>query len=202
MQVLIACDSFKGSLSSTQAAEHIVHGIHKVYPDAVTTCVPVADGGEGTARILTGALAGQMLAVPVLGPLADPLVAEIGLLPDGSAVMDMASASGLTLVPEGRRDILSASTFGTGQLILAALDRGVRQIYLGIGGSATNDGGIGMAQALGVRFLDKHGNDVCEASPYHTTKYPHSLLASLIGTFRLYSLSEQMSNRNLSRGGL
>ena len=163
MRVLIACDSFKGSLSSAQAAAHISIGLRRVYPDAEIDSIPMADGGEGTALALTSALGGTYHAVRVQGPLGEPVEAGFGLLPGGEAVMDMASASGLTLVPDGKNDILSASTFGTGQLILSALDKGCRHIYLGIGGSATNDGGLGLAQALGVRFLDSRGNILGDA---------------------------------------
>ncbi|MCL1805539.1 MAG: glycerate kinase [Clostridiales bacterium] len=152
MRILIACDSFKGSLGSAEAAKHISIGIRRVDPDAHIDVIPIADGGEGTALALAEALGGKLERVQVRGPMGDPVEAVYGILPGGEAVMDMASASGLTLVPTGKTDVLSASTYGTGQLILAALDKGCRRIYLGIGGSATNDGGLGMAQALGARF--------------------------------------------------
>ena len=152
MRVLIACDSFKGSLSSAEAAEYISTGVRRVFPDAHIDVIPMADGGEGTALALTEALGGSLERIQVRGPMGDPVEAVYGILPGGEAVMDMASASGLTLVPTGETDILSATTYGTGQLILAALDKGCHRIYLGIGGSATNDGGLGLAQALGARF--------------------------------------------------
>lgn len=158
MRILIACDSFKGSLSSVEAAKSISAGARRVFPTAEIDIIPVADGGEGTAMALTEALGGRLERVWVCGPMANPVEAFFGILPGGEAVMDMASASGLTLTPKGKTDVLSATTYGTGQLILAALDQGCRRIYLGIGGSATNDGGLGMAQALGARFLDHEGS--------------------------------------------
>jgi glycerate kinase len=157
MRILIACDSFKGSLSSAEAAKHITIGIRRVFADAWVDAIPIADGGEGTALALTEALGGRLERVQVHGPMGDALEAVYGMLPGGEGVMDMASASGLTLVPEGKTDVMSATTYGTGQLISAALDKGCRRIFMGIGGSATNDGGLGMAQALGVRFLDGEG---------------------------------------------
>ena len=160
MRILIACDSFKGSLSSVQAAQHILTGVRRVFSGADADTIPTADGGEGTALALTEALGGKLRHIRVFGPMGHTVEAVFGILPGGEAVMDMASASGLTLVPDGQRDILAASTYGTGQLILAALDQGCRRIYLGIGGSATNDGGLGMAQALGARFTDSQGNSL------------------------------------------
>ena len=153
LRILIACDSFKGSLDSARASTCISVGVRRVFPDAMIESIPMADGGEGTTLALTEALGGRLRRVRVTGPMGAPVEAVYGLLPGGEAVMDMASASGLTLVPEGGADVLSATTYGTGQLILAALNEGCRRIYLGIGGSATNDGGLGMAQALGARFL-------------------------------------------------
>ena len=163
MRILIACDSFKGSLDSIQAAAHISSGIYRVFPDAAIYVVPMADGGEGTASVLTAALGGTLYTATVSGPYGDLVEADFGVLPGGEAIMDMASASGFTLSPDGKRDILSATTYGTGQLIKAALDKGCRHIYLGIGGSATNDGGLGMAQALGACFID-HDSGVLGAS--------------------------------------
>ena len=157
LRILIACDSFKGSLDSARASQCISAGMRRVFPDAVIESIPMADGGEGTTLALTEALGGRLRRIRVTGPMGAPVEAVYGLLPGGEAVMDMASASGLTLVPEGKADVLSATTYGTGQLILAALDAGCRRIYLGIGGSATNDGGLGMAQALGARFSDGDG---------------------------------------------
>jgi len=134
-------------------------GVHMALPDADVVCVPVADGGEGTVRALVAATGGNLEHSTVTGPLGEPVEAEWGLLGDG-AVIEMAAASGLPLVPADQRDPTLATTFGTGELLLAALDRGVRRILLGIGGSATVDGGAGMAQALGARLLDMNGDPI------------------------------------------
>jgi glycerate kinase len=136
-------------------------GIREVWPEAEVEKVPMADGGEGTVQSLVDATAGQLLKQQVTGPLGEPVEAQYGILGDGeTAVIEMASASGLPLVPEGRRNPLVTTTLGTGELIVAALDRGCRKFIVGIGGSATNDCGQGMAKALGVRFLDADGNDL------------------------------------------
>lgn len=160
MRVLVAVDSFKGSLSSSEAGRAITAGIHRVLPDAAVTAVPMADGGEGTVEALITATGGRTVPVSVTGPLGYPVEAWFGLLPDGTAALEMAAASGLTLVPEEKRNPCITTTFGTGELIRAALDHGAKRIIMGIGGSATNDGGAGMAQALGVRLLDAGGKDL------------------------------------------
>ncbi|MFZ5631355.1 MAG: glycerate kinase [Bacillota bacterium] len=160
MKVLVAVDSFKGSLSSLEAAKAITAGIHRVFPEATVLAVPMADGGEGTVQALVAATGGETITVTVTGPLGTPVNAEFGLLPEGAAVLEMAAASGLTLVPEDRRDPMITTTYGTGELIRAALDRGATRIVIGIGGSATNDCGAGMAQALGVRLLDAGGREL------------------------------------------
>ncbi|MDR0469946.1 MAG: glycerate kinase, partial [Peptococcaceae bacterium] len=168
------------SLGSTEAAKCISAGIWRVLPDAVIDVVPIADGGEGTAVTLTEALGGKLNQVSVQGPMADTVNAVFGILPGGEAVLDMASASGLTLIQEGKKDILAATTYGVGQLISAALDQGCQRIYLGIGGSATNDGGIGMAQALGVRFLDDKDRNLsrqASAQPLPAQPSPSVFLA-------------------------
>ncbi len=158
-RVLVAPDSFKGSLSAVQAAEAMERGVLAAWPDAVVEKVPVADGGEGTVEAMVVATGGAYESRTVRGPRGEPVAARWGVLGDGAtAVLEMAAASGLTLVPEGARDPRVASTFGTGELLLAAMDAGHRRIVLGIGGSATNDGGAGMARALGVRFLDARGD--------------------------------------------
>ena len=161
--VVVAPDSFKGSLSAVQAAEAMERGVLEAWPDARVVKIPIADGGEGTVEALVTATGGRYETCTVRGPLGRPVEARWGVLGDGrTAVVEMAAASGLTLVPEGRRDPRIASTFGTGQLIRAALDAGFRRIVIGIGGSATNDGGSGMAKALGVRFLDGRGDTLPE----------------------------------------
>lgn len=160
--VVIAPDSFKESLDAPGVAAALASGIVDALPDAIVRCVPMADGGEGTTVALASALGGRLVDVLVHGPLGEPTVASLGLLPDGEAVTEMASASGLMLVPPNRRNPALTSTFGTGELVRHALDRGVTRLILGIGGSATNDGGAGFARALGVRFLDAHGVDLPE----------------------------------------
>ncbi|HQR30839.1 MAG TPA: glycerate kinase, partial [Anaeromyxobacteraceae bacterium] len=157
-RVLVAPDSFKGSLSAVQAADAMERGVLAAWPDAVVEKVPIADGGEGTVEAMVVATGGAYESRTVRGPRGEPVEARWGVLGDGAtAVLEMAAASGLTLVPEGARDPRVTSTFGTGELLLAAMDAGHRLIVLGIGGSATNDGGAGMARALGVRFLDVRG---------------------------------------------
>ena len=162
MKILIAPDSFKGSATSSKAAEAIGKGVHAVFPDAVLIKIPVADGGEGTVEALTDSMHGEIVRRRVKGPLGEAVDAEYGILPGEVAVIEMASASGLPLVPDNKRNPLITSTYGTGQLILDALSRGCKEVILGIGGSATNDGGTGMARALGYNFLDSSGNKLKE----------------------------------------
>lgn len=160
MNILIASDSYKGSLTTKEVAEIIGEGIHNVMPEANLMYVPMADGGEGTVDAMIECLGGHYEYCEVIGPMGETVSAKYGILSDGKAVIEMATASGLPLVDEKKRNILKATTYGTGQLIKAALDKGCRQIYIGIGGSATNDGGIGMAQALGAHFYNKDGEEV------------------------------------------
>jgi len=163
MRIIVAPDSFKGSLSAVEVARAMARGVRAVFPEAEVVELPIADGGEGTIEALVAATRGALRHAEVRGPLGDPVRAAWGVLGDGcTAVIEMAAASGLTLVPEGRRDPRLASTFGTGDLVKAALDAGFRRLVLGIGGSATNDGGAGFARALGVRFLDESGRDLPE----------------------------------------
>ncbi|MGG1658607.1 glycerate kinase family protein [Brevibacillus sp. NRS-1366] len=161
MKMIIAPDSFKGSLSAPEAAIAIEAGIKKVLPDAHTVLVPVADGGEGTMESLITSTYGRRVEVDVTGPMHVPVKAAYGILGDQvTCVIEMASASGLILVPPEVRNPMISTTYGTGELIRRALDDGCRNFIVGIGGSATNDGGIGMLQALGVRLLDADGNEV------------------------------------------
>lgn len=160
MRVLIASDSFKGSLNSQKVGEAVAEGIRKVFPGSEVRIVPMADGGEGTVEALVKACSGKIFSTIVSSPIGESVEAVIGMLPDNTAVIEMASASGLTLVPPDKRNPLITSTRGTGELIKFALDLGARRILIGIGGSATNDGGAGMAQALGARLLDKQGKEL------------------------------------------
>lgn len=160
MNILIASDSYKGSLSSLEVAEQIGKGIKKVIPEVNIINIPIADGGEGTVKAIITSMGGRIERCRVAGPMGNEVIAEYGILKNGNAVIEMASASGLPLVQKQERNVLKATTFGTGQLIKSALDKGCKEIYIGIGGSATNDGGVGMAQALGGRFIDHQGNEV------------------------------------------
>ena len=160
-KIIIASDSFKGCLSSLEVARAAGNGIRKVLPDCEVVTVPVADGGEGTVEALVAALNGSLVTCEVHDPLMNPIRAEYGILGDGlTAVIEMASASGLTLVPPAKRNPMLTTTYGTGELIKDALQRGCRRFLIGIGGSATNDAGTGMLQALGFRFLDKDKNEL------------------------------------------
>jgi glycerate kinase len=161
MKIVVAPNSFKGSLSASQAAAAIAQGVRQTLPDAEVVEIPVADGGEGTVEALVSARKGTYREVNVEGPLGDPVRASYGLIDEGrTAVVELASASGLTLIPSERRDPRRASTYGFGQLLEAARRQGLASIIAGIGGSATNDGGAGMAQALGYRLLDAGGRDL------------------------------------------
>ncbi|MBA1334997.1 MAG: Glycerate kinase [Firmicutes bacterium] len=161
MRIVIAPDSFKGSLDAGDAANIIKEGVLSVLPEAEVELIPMADGGEGTVDAMVAATGGRIVKAVVKGPLMEDVESRFGILGDGeTAVIEMASASGLTLVPPGRRNPLTATTYGTGQLILRALDLGCRKFVVGIGGSATVDGGTGMARALGVRFVDAEGKDI------------------------------------------
>ncbi len=161
MRIIIAPDSFKGSVSAVGTANAIEKGIRQVFQEAEIIKLPIADGGEGTVEALVTSTAGQIIEQNVVGPLGDMVKTFWGIMGDGeTAVMEMAAASGLPLVPQGKRDPSITTTYGTGELIKAALDRGLRKIILGIGGSATNDGGSGVAQALGVKFLDASGQEL------------------------------------------
>lgn len=153
-------DSFKGSATSLEVASYVKAGILQVQPDADVTIVPVADGGEGTVEALVTGLGGRFERATVHNPLGKPVLANYGILPGNQAVIEMAAASGLTLIAERVRNPLKTTTFGTGELLRAALDNGCKKIYMGLGGSATNDGGVGMAQVLGVSFQDEAGREL------------------------------------------
>ncbi|HFQ5345093.1 TPA: glycerate kinase [Vibrio vulnificus] len=159
MKIIIAPDSYKESLTAMDVAIAIEKGFKQVLPDAHYVKLPMADGGEGTVQSMVDATGGTIIAHTVTGPLGQRVDGFFGLLGEGKiAVIEMAAASGLHLVSPELRNPLITTTLGTGELIKAALDHGVEHIIVGIGGSATNDGGIGMAQALGIKLLDAHGN--------------------------------------------
>ncbi|KIS02684.1 glycerate kinase family protein [Paucilactobacillus wasatchensis] len=161
MKFVIAPDSFKGGMTAKEAAQAIQAGLEKVLPDAEYVKVPMADGGEGTVQSLVDATGGELLSQSVTGPLGKPVEAHFGILGNGTtAVIEMAEASGIQYVNDQTHNPLITTTFGTGELILKALDQGVNTIILGIGGSATNDGGAGMAQALGVRLQNKQTHEI------------------------------------------
>ncbi len=161
MRVVIAPDKFKGSLTALQAAAAMARGVVRAVPGATIDQVPMADGGEGTTQALVAATGGSIREAQVTGPLGEPVVACFGLLGDGqTAVIEMAAASGLVLVPARRRNPLITTTRGTAELLLAAIAAGARRVVVGIGGSATNDGGAGFGQSLGFRLLDQAGRDL------------------------------------------
>ncbi len=160
MKLLFASDSFKGSLTSQQTAELLAKAAKEVFGEVEYSSVPVADGGEGTVDAVIAAEHGEKIEVEVYSPLLDRITASYGKLDDKRAVIEMAAASGLPLIPRNLRNPLYTTTYGTGELIRDALDKGFRDISIAIGGSATNDGGMGCARALGVQFLDKNGNQL------------------------------------------
>ena len=162
-KIVIAIDSFKGCLSSQNLADAIEKGVRKVWPECRICKIPMADGGEGTVDALTQALGGEKVTCQVDGPLRAPVQAVYGWIPQRKmAVIEMASASGLPLIPWKEGNVMHTTSYGTGQLIADALQRGCKHILLGIGGSATNDAGVGMLQALGFRFLNKEGEEICD----------------------------------------
>ncbi len=160
MKAVIAIDSFKGSLTSIEAGNAAAEGIKRVYPDAETVVMPLADGGEGTCEALVSGLSGKYHKVIVTDPIGRKITAEYGILPDRTAVIEMAAASGITLISDSERDPMHTTTYGTGEMICDAIENGCRRFIIGIGGSATNDGGIGCLQALGFDMLNKNGKQV------------------------------------------
>lgn len=163
MKIVIAPDSFKGSLSAVEVSEALAKGVLKAAPKAEICYLPMADGGEGTVEALVSSTKGTIQQKTVHDPLGNPVTAFYGILGDGkTAVIEMASASGLPLVPPDKRNPLHTTTYGTGELILAAAEAGCREFIIGIGGSATTDCGTGMAQALGARFYDTSGAELTE----------------------------------------
>lgn len=161
MRIVIAPDSFKGSLSAGQAAAYIEEGIRRVIPSCAIDKIPIADGGEGTVEAMVAATGGEIVKASVCGPLMEEVDSFFGILGDGqTAVIETASAAGLTLITQDKRNPMITTTYGMGQLISKALDRGCRKFIIGLGGSATVDGGAGLLSALGVKFLDKDGRAV------------------------------------------
>ena len=161
MKIIIAPQSFKGSLKAHEAAGAMEKGVKAAIKDCEIVLLPIADGGEGTVRAMVTATGGKIFTTEVHGPLGDKVKADWGILGDGNtAVIEMAAASGLNLVPKGKLNPLAASTYGTGELIVAALESGCRKIIIGLGDSATVDGGAGMAQALGIKLLDEDNNPI------------------------------------------
>ena len=161
MKIVIAPDSYKENLTALEVATEIEAGFREVFPDAEYVKLPVADGGEGTVAAMVDATGGRRVEVVVTGPLGEPVVACYGLTGDGNtAIIEMSAASGLALVPPHLRNPWKTTSYGTGELVTAALDAGVNHLIIGIGGSATNDGGAGMLQALGVKLLDLSGREI------------------------------------------
>jgi len=161
MKIVFAIDSFKGSMSSLQAGYAAAEGAKRVFPDAQLVVRPLADGGEGTVEALAAGMGGYLRTVTVDGPLGEPVSCAYGIIEEsGTAVIEMAAASGLTLVPPALRDPMNTSTYGVGQVIADAIAQGCRRFIVGIGGSATNDGGAGMLQALGFALVDAEGNAI------------------------------------------
>ena len=161
MKIVVAIDSFKGSLTSLEAGQAVRSGVLNACPDAQVTVMPLADGGEGTVEALTLGMGGALQTVTVTGPLGESVTAQYGILQDKkTAIIEMAAAAGITLIPEERRSPLHTTTYGVGEIILDAIHKGCRRFIVGIGGSATNDGGLGMLQALGYRMLDANGEPV------------------------------------------
>lgn len=161
MKVVVAIDSLKGSLTSLEAGMAIKQGIYRTIPDAEVVVLPLADGGEGTVEALTLGMNGKTEKVIVSGPLGKPVVCIYGILEESkTAIIEMSGAAGITLVPDAQRNPFNTTTYGVGEVIKDAIKKGCRHFIVGIGGSATNDGGVGMLQALGYGFLDKNDNPI------------------------------------------
>ena len=161
MKIVTAIDSFKGSLTSMQAGNALKDGVLRVYPDAKITVLPVADGGEGTVDALVEGMGGRLQTVKALNPIGDKIECVYGIIAESkTAVIEMSAAAGITLISETERNPLNTTTYGVGEMIIDAIKKGCRNFIIGIGGSATNDGGIGMLQALGFDILDSDGRQV------------------------------------------
>ena len=161
MKVVIAIDSFKGSLTSLEAGNSAAAGVRRVFPDAEYIVRPLADGGEGTVDALVAACEGKKIEISVTGPLGEPVLCQYGLIEKTkTAIIEMSGAAGITLVPASKRNPLFTTTYGVGEVIRDAIEKGCSHFIIGIGGSATNDGGAGMLQALGFSLLDKNGTPI------------------------------------------
>ena len=160
-KVVVAIDSFKGSLTTFEAGRAIKEAVEQVYPDIETVISPIADGGEGTVEAVISAANGELVKTTVCNPLGEKIEAVYGYIPNTkTAIIEMSAAAGITLITEKERNPLNTTTYGVGEMILDAISKGCRRFVIGIGGSATNDGGVGMLQALGFEFLDKNGKQV------------------------------------------
>ena len=182
MNVVVAIDSFKGSLTSIDAGMAASEGIKRAIPDAKVIVRPIADGGEGTVDALCMGLGGIIMSIDVTGPLGEKVKAEYGLVVQSrTAIIEISAAAGITLVPDDKKNPLNTTTYGVGEIISDAISRGCRDFIIGIGGSATNDGGIGMLQALGFSLLDKNGSDipVFGRTPLTTPTFRITWIASL-----------------------
>ncbi len=160
MKAVVAIDSFKGSMSSVEAGLSAKQGILRVFPSAEVSVFPIADGGEGTVDSLSEGMGGELVCVTVTGPLGEKTEAKYGIINKKTAIMEMSAASGITLVPREKLNPMEATTYGVGEMIKDAIERGIREFIIGIGGSATNDGGVGMLSALGFSFKDKNGKEI------------------------------------------
>ena len=160
LKFIFASDSFKGSLTSEETIKLLTKAAKEVFPECECLGIPVADGGEGTVNAVISAAGGSIVTADVHDPVMNRIKAAYGITSGNRAVIEMAAASGLTLIPEKLRDPMNTTTFGTGELILDALERGCRDISIAIGGSATNDGGMGCMKALGIRFLSSNGREL------------------------------------------
>jgi len=160
-RIVVAIDSFKGSLTTFEAGKAIKDAVKEVYKDAIIVISPIADGGEGTVEAVISATNGELVEATVCNPLGKKIQATYGYIPQTkTAIIEMSAAAGITLITENERNPMNTTTYGVGEMILHAISKGCRKFVVGIGGSATNDGGVGMLQALGFEFLDKNGNQV------------------------------------------
>lgn len=193
--IVVAFDSFKGSLSSVEAAEAFVSGIREVCPDTESHIVAISDGGEGMAEAVVYSLGGEMFETEVHDPLGRAVTASYGVIDEGAtAVISMASASGLTLLRSEERNPLITTTYGTGELLLDAVARGCRRVVVGLGGSATNDGGVGMLRALGYKFLDTNGVELI--STIDILERVESIIAPKVNPFQGIELSVAVDVNN------